>query len=76
MTNPQPQRSEDLPTRDDSQGSRPWIGVLFTCSNEYTRVFRAPDETGYSARCRKCGRVVRFQVGSGGTDSRFFEVSC
>ena len=57
-------------------GARPWIGVFFACSNEYMRVHRAVDGSGYQARCRTCGKVVRFRVGQGGSDARFFEVSC
>ena len=55
---------------------RPWLGVRFTCSGSYVRVFRNVAGTGYSATCPRCGRCVRFRVGSGGSDQRFFEVSC
>jgi hypothetical protein len=55
---------------------RPWLGVRFSCSGAYQRVFRAPDSTSYLARCPRCGRSVRFQVGEGGTSHRFFDVKC
>ncbi len=55
---------------------RPWIGVRFLCSNRYVRVHRRADGSGYLARCPACGRQVSFRVGPGGTESRFFEVSC
>lgn len=56
--------------------ARPWIGVHFVCSNQYVRVHRKVDGSAYLARCPSCGRQVRFRVGPGGTESRFFEVSC
>ena len=57
-------------------GGRPWIGVQFVCAGKYVRVFRAPDASGYLARCPTCARTMWFRVGSGGTSERFFEVSC
>lgn len=56
--------------------ARPWLGVKFTCSGAYVRVYRNADGTAYHARCPKCGQCMRFRVGQGGTDKRFFEVSC
>ena len=58
------------------RGPRPFLQVLFTCANAYQRVFRSQDAKRYLARCPKCGREIRFQVGQGGTDQRVFEVSC
>ena len=54
----------------------PWIGVRFTCAGAYVRVYRKPDAPAYLARCPRCGKCVRFRVGPGGTNARFFEVSC
>jgi phage terminase large subunit GpA-like protein len=56
--------------------SRPFLQVMFTCANAYLRVYRSADGTRYLARCPKCGKDVRFQVGSHGTSQRQFEVSC
>mgnify|MGYP003700437475 CR=1 FL=1 len=70
----QPTRTERSATPPD--GARPWIGVFFACSNEYLRVHRTKDGSGYIARCRTCGKMVRFRVGQGGSNARFFEVSC
>ena len=55
---------------------RPWIGVRFTCASAYVRVFRNVEGTAYLATCPKCGRSVRFRVGTGGTACRFFDASC
>lgn len=55
---------------------RPWIGVRFVCAGAYVRVYRNVEGTGYLASCPKCGRRMRFRVGAGGTDQRFFDVSC
>jgi hypothetical protein len=55
---------------------RPFLSVLFRCANSYLRVYRSTDGTQYLARCPKCGKDVRFQVGESGTSQRVFEVSC
>lgn len=57
-------------------GGRPWIGVRFLCAGAYVRVPRNKDGTAYLAMCPRCGKTVRFRVGPGGTDQRFFEVGC
>lgn len=62
----------------EGQGSRgrPWLGLRFTCSGAYVRVFRSVDGSKYQARCPRCGKSVVFRVGEGGTSARFFEVDC
>ena len=57
-------------------GPRPWLGVYFRCAKSYIRVFRNARGTGYLATCPKCGRCAKFRVGQGGSNNRFFEVSC
>jgi hypothetical protein len=57
-------------------GARPWLGVRFRCAGAYLRVYRAPDAAEYRATCPRCARCIRFAVGEGGTDQRFFEVCC
>ena len=64
------------PQRSGGPAGRPWLGVRFTCSGAYVRVYRSVDGQSYLARCPRCGRAVRFRVGSGGTNERFFEVRC
>ncbi len=54
----------------------PWIGVNFECAGAYVRVYRNPSGTAYLARCPRCSAAVRFRVGAGGTDERFFKVRC
>jgi hypothetical protein len=55
---------------------RPFLQVLFSCANAYQRVYRSVDKTFYLARCPRCGKEVRFQVGSQGTNQRVFTVVC
>lgn len=55
---------------------RPWIGVRFLCAGAYVRVSRNKEGTAYHAMCPRCGKRIRFRVGPGGTNQRFFEVSC
>ncbi len=50
--------------------------VYFVCANSYLRVYRSADEKRYLARCPKCGKEMRFQVGDGGTEQRMFKLSC
>ncbi|MEL6328617.1 MAG: hypothetical protein AAFR38_03065 [Planctomycetota bacterium] len=50
--------------------------MRFTCAGQYVRVYRRPDGSAYDARCPKCGRIIKFRVGQGGSDDRFFEISC
>jgi hypothetical protein len=59
-----------------SETERPWLGVRFVCAGAYQRVYRGGDGAGYLACCPRCGRTVRFAVGPGGTDQRFFDLTC
>jgi len=46
------------------------------CSGMYQRVYRDVNGERYLARCTKCGKTITFKVGQGGSDQRFFDVSC
>ena len=54
--------------------ARPFIGVHFKCCGVYQRIYRSNDGLRYEGRCPKCARQVRFLVGQGGTDDRYFVV--
>ena len=54
---------------------RPFLSVNFACCGVYQRIYRSADGSHYAGRCPKCGKAVRFDVGEGGTDCRFFRVS-
>jgi len=73
-----PSGNLDLSENADTTGprGRPFLQVMFRCANAYLRVYRSADAQRYLARCPKCGKEVRFQVGEGGTSQRQFEVSC
>ena len=60
----------------ESPSARPFLQVYFVCSNAYQRVYRSADGHRYQARCPKCAKEMRFQVGPGGTNERVFKVSC
>ncbi len=62
--------------RGGPPGGRPFLSVFFKCANQYLRVYRVADGSGYRATCPKCGKRMNFVVGQGGTSQRFFEVSC
>lgn len=55
---------------------KPWIGVRFTCAPAYVRVTIDRAGDGYTARCPRCNKCMRFRVGSDGTNRRLFDVSC
>jgi len=62
--------------RSAPRNGRPWLGIQFVCANQYRRVYRDVNGVEYLARCPSCGKCVRFRVGQGGSDERFFEVDC
>jgi hypothetical protein len=53
---------------------RPYISVRFACCGVYQRIYRTADGQRYEGHCPKCAKPVRFKVGPGGTDARFFVV--
>lgn len=57
-----------------SAKQRPYLSVHFACCGVYCRIYRNSDGTAYTGRCPKCGKPVRFLVGDGGTQERFFVV--
>lgn len=66
----------DVEGVDTPAAARPFLQVFFRCANHYQRVYRNAAGTAYHARCPKCGKPLRFQVGEGGSDARRFEVDC
>jgi hypothetical protein len=59
---------------DARPSARPFIGVHFKCCGVYQRIYRSTDGERYEGRCPRCARQVRFRVGQGGTDDRYFVV--
>lgn len=67
---------EGSPSQSGPRVKRPYLEVYFRCANFYQRVYRNAGGTHYQARCPRCGKTIRFAVGSGGTAQRRFEVQC
>lgn len=63
------------PASQEEPAARPFLSVIFECCGVYQRIYRDPAGASYSGRCPGCGNPVRFAVGAGGTDARFFRVS-
>jgi len=69
----------ELPTEPEplnppeEKEQRKFIGVKFNCCNIYLRIYANKEGTAYEGRCPKCFRPVKFKIGEGGTDHRFFE---
>ncbi len=54
-------------------GSR-FLGIHFVCCDVYSRVYANREHTAYVGHCPRCAKRIQLQIGSGGTDSRFFKV--
>ncbi len=59
--------------QEEKKKERKFIGVNFKCCNIYQRVYINSTGTGYWGACPKCARQVKFTIGSGGSESRFFD---
>lgn len=62
-------------TGEAAAEQRSFLGVRFDCCGIYARVYKNAAGDAYEGRCPKCAQPVRFDVGPGGTSSRFFSVS-
>ena len=55
-----------------SNAKSQFLGVHFACCDVYARIYANRDQSAYVGRCPRCTKQIRFQIGTGGTDSRFF----
>jgi hypothetical protein len=62
------------PQKSSASGDRPFLSIHFACCSVYSRVYRNNDGSAYAGRCPRCGRPIKFNIGEGGTDQRFFIV--
>lgn len=63
-----PVEGEELPS------ARRFLGIHFACCGVYSRVYLDRKRTAYAGRCPRCASPVRFEIGPGGSDARFFTV--
>ena len=64
--------SSDSPAPQGQGGAKPFLGVHFTCCEVYARVYPNRDQSAYVGHCPRCARQVKFLIGQGGTEARFF----
>ncbi len=57
-----------------SAASNRFLGIHFVCCDVYSRIYANREQTAYVGNCPRCAKRVQLQIGSGGTDSRFFKV--
>lgn len=62
------------PSAAGASTGKPFIGILFQCCGVYSRVFLNRAGDAYQGNCPRCSSPVRFVIGPGGSDARFFEV--
>ncbi|MEQ8615559.1 MAG: hypothetical protein RIB44_03085 [Lacipirellulaceae bacterium] len=58
--------------RDGRTEASRFLGVHFACCEVYSRIYVNREGTAYVGHCPKCAGRVSFQIGKGGTSSRFF----
>jgi hypothetical protein len=51
---------------------RKFLGIHYECCNAYSRAYVNKEGTRYEGGCPRCGKRVEVKIGSGGTDTRFF----
>lgn len=59
---------------DGTDSASRYLGIHFACCSVYARIYVNRTKSSYVGHCPRCGRRVEFQIGPGGTDSRFFSV--
>lgn len=70
LTSPAP--SPRSMVADNHREASHFLGVQFACCDVYSRVYANRAGTEYVGHCPRCAKRVRFEIGPGGSDSRFF----
>lgn len=74
-SDPYPPLKPADPLPPTAKEQKKFIGARFNCCGIYVRIYVNKEGTAYEGRCPKCYRPVKFAIGNGGTDHRFFDVN-
>ena len=66
--------SSETPTGNgpSEERNKGFLGVHFACCEVYARIYSNRERTAYVGHCPRCARKVKFAIGPGGSESRFF----
>ena len=60
------------PSQPEKEVGKPFLGVHFSCCSVYGRLYINRHGDAYEGRCPRCLRMLRAEIGPGGTSKRFF----
>jgi len=56
----------------EAEAKNRFLGINFACCDVYSRIYPNRAQTAYVGHCPRCAKRIELQIGTEGTDSRFF----